>query len=71
MSVVTFTDDELLAAVRKYGNAWTYVVRNVLSNNRHDLKVYTVRRRLEKLEKQGLVKRTFTNSGTHICWMTA
>ena len=60
------SDDSILAALRSWGDhAMTYVVANRLSPRQPTSKV---RRRLQSMEKRGLVKRMPTSYVTQICW---
>lgn len=59
-STMNITDDEIIAAIKEWGggHVMTYVLRNILSTGRQNLETGYIRRRLEKLEKAGKVKRT-------------
>ena len=48
----------------------TYVIRNIVSSPRQ-MKVAMVRRRLERLERAGLVERTHSIYARQICWRLA
>ena len=59
-------DAAVLDALRGWGSqAMTYVIANRLSRK---WPTSTVRRRLQSMEKRGLVKRMPTSDATQICW---
>lgn len=61
MSRPSFTDEQLIAALQSYRptGCFTYVIRNVLVSaigaSRSQIPVSTVRRRLQRLEREGRV----------------
>lgn len=60
------SDAAVLAAFERWrGGAMTYVIANVLDRK---WPTSTVRRRLQSMEKRGLVKRMPTGYATQICW---
>ncbi|WP_337158170.1 hypothetical protein [Pseudomonas putida] len=62
-------DAEIVNLLRERGHLMTYVARNWLSDGRTGLKTAYVRRRLEQLERQGLVERhTDHPYATQIGW---
>lgn len=59
-------DDAVLEALRGWGSqAMTYVIANRLDRK---WPTSAVRRRLQCMEKRGLVKRMPTSYATQICW---
>lgn len=63
------TDDEIIEAVAERPNGqMTYVVCNLLSSRYRGLKTEWVRRRLERMEKSGRVRRVPSHYMTQICW---
>lgn len=63
------SDSEVLQILKQEGRCMTYVVRNWLAMARPALKTSYVRRRLERLEREGLVQRAIGHSyATQICW---
>lgn len=60
------SDDAVMAALRGWGSqAMTYVIANRLDRK---WPTSTVRRRLQGMERRGLVKRMPTSYATQICW---
>ena len=51
-------DSEILQILNSEGRCMTYVIRNWLAMTRPELKTRYVRRRLERLEREGLVQQT-------------
>ena len=65
----TPTDDEILAAVKRWGNgSMTYVVRNVLWSQGFRKETPWVLRQLKRLEKRGLVERVPSPYAVQIKW---
>ena len=64
------TDDEIIAAVKDWGNSnMTYVVTNKLRMSGYKgLKTPYILRRLKALEGQGKVKRIKSPYAVQICW---
>lgn len=67
------TDEQLIAKLTEWGsNQMTYVVANSLRMDGYKgLKTDYVRRRLEKLERAGRVKRVPSIYARMICWAPA
>jgi len=62
-------DSEIVDLLRERGHLMTYVARNWLSKGRPGLKTAYVRRRLEQLERKGLVERYTSHPyATQIGW---
>lgn len=71
MTNLQFTDDEVFAALRRFGGrTMTYVVRNVLDaeHNKRGLTTDAVLRRLKKMEQAGKVYRSKSSYRRQICW---
>ena len=65
----TFSDDDLLNALRRWSNGcMTYVARNILAEGHPNLKTATVLRRLKKLEREGKVRRVPSCYAAQLCW---
>ena len=62
------TDNDILAAVEKFGATPTGVARNILSANFKGIKTGFVLRRLKKLEQAGKVKTVKSGYATQYCW---
>lgn len=63
------TDDEILAAVKMWGNrSMTYVVRNVLWSQGFRKETPWVLRQLKRMEKDGRVKRVPSVYAVQIKW---
>ena len=52
------SDGEILQILQREGRCMTYVIRNWLAMTRPELKTSYVRRRLERLEREGLVQQS-------------
>lgn len=66
------TDDEIKQAIGSWGNCQiTAVIRNVLSNAHRGIKTPYVRKRLEKLEKEGVIVRVPGIYAKQITWALA
>lgn len=67
----SLTDSQILAAMaaRPHG-IMTYVIRNILASEHgyRGLKTAAVRRRLMRLERQGVVARVWSSYAVQICW---
>jgi Fe2+ or Zn2+ uptake regulation protein len=69
MIVPAPTDEQILAAVRRWGNrAMTYVVRNTLSMEGFHVETPWVLRQLKRLEEAGAVERVSSSYAVQLCW---
>lgn len=63
------TDEDILKTLHDRPNGqMTYVMRNCLSSRFKGLKVDWLRRQLQRLEKEGRVRRAPTHYARQICW---
>lgn len=63
------TDDDIIRAMTKHGSrAMTYVIRNVLWSEGFRRETPWIRRRLERMEREGQVRRVQSDYAVQICW---
>lgn len=62
-------DEQILAALRKWGNrSMTYVIRNTLSMGGFAAETPWVLRQLKRMEREGRVQRIPSSYAVQLCW---